>query len=134
MKKTDTNKQSGFTAVELLITLFIGAAFIMTGYQLSTVILKDGAVIRARAKAASIAKETVKKKAAGITVCNSTPVVNPSEAIPPDSGITINSITTTVSAAYTCQASNNVIKVQATVNYKVAGSTEEVSNAIFIYI
>lgn len=35
-------KQAGFSAVELMITLFVAFIFVMMGYQLYTVTLKDG--------------------------------------------------------------------------------------------
>ena len=50
------SNQSGFTAVELLITLFIAVAFIATGYQLYTAILKDSAETRNQANASNIVK------------------------------------------------------------------------------
>jgi len=36
------NKQAGFSAVELLITLFVAAAFLVAGYSLYNVVIKDG--------------------------------------------------------------------------------------------
>ena len=47
--------QTGFTAVELLITLFVAAAFIVAGYQLFNVIIKDGGDTRAQTTAANTA-------------------------------------------------------------------------------
>lgn len=125
------NKQSGFTAAELLITLFIGAAFIATGYQLYAVVVKDGATIRARAKASSVAETFMRKRAATVTACSSTPLTT-SETIPENSEIVIVSITTVVSSAYTCQSTDSVIKVTSEVVYKSAGSSEEVNSAIYI--
>lgn len=49
-----STEQSGFTAVELLITLFITTIFLFAGYQLySTIISSDGAA-RARAIAGNL--------------------------------------------------------------------------------
>ena len=54
-------KQSGFTAVELLITLFVAAAFLVTGYQLYTVIIKDSGNTRAQARAANVAYDYIRR-------------------------------------------------------------------------
>lgn len=50
---TDRTIQSGFSAVELLITLFIAFMFIMMGYQLYGAVIKDGGESRARAQASN---------------------------------------------------------------------------------
>lgn len=47
--------QSGFTAVELLITLFVAAAFLMSGYQLYNMIILDGGDALSRANASNVA-------------------------------------------------------------------------------
>ena len=33
---------AGFTAVELLVTLFVAAAFLLAGYQLFNFVIRDG--------------------------------------------------------------------------------------------
>ena len=74
-------KQSGFTAVELLITLFIAAAFLVTGYQLYTVIIKDSGNTRAQARAANVAYDYIRRYSpyaanpcAAQTPVNNTPI------------------------------------------------------------
>lgn len=47
--------QSGFSAIELLITLFIAFLFVMMGYQLYSVVIKDGGEARAQARASNLA-------------------------------------------------------------------------------
>lgn len=47
--------QNGFTAVELLITLFIAGIFLIAGYQLFNVVIKDGGDARAESRAGNIA-------------------------------------------------------------------------------
>lgn len=56
----DTRAQ-GFSTVELLISLFIAAAFIGTGFQLFSVVTKDSNKARLRASAASIANVTIQE-------------------------------------------------------------------------
>ncbi len=45
------SRQSGFSAVELLITLFVAAAFLISGYQLYIFAVKDGGTSRTQAAA-----------------------------------------------------------------------------------
>lgn len=52
-------KQTGFTTVELLVTLFIAAAFLMSGYQLYSMIIKDGGETRAQANASNKAYDYI---------------------------------------------------------------------------
>lgn len=47
-------RAEGFTAVELLITLFVAALFIISGYQLYAVATADSADIRERSLASNI--------------------------------------------------------------------------------
>lgn len=47
----------GFTAVELLVTLFVAAAFLIAGFQLFTVVVRDGGETRAETKASQVAYE-----------------------------------------------------------------------------
>lgn len=71
-------KQSGFTAVELLITLFVAAAFLVTGYQLYTIIIKDSGNTRAQARAANVAYDYIRRysPSASNPCSASTPVNN----------------------------------------------------------
>ena len=55
-------KQQGFSTVELLISLFIAAAFIGTGFQLFSVVTKDSNKARLRAAAASIVDTTIQER------------------------------------------------------------------------
>lgn len=57
------SNQAGFSAVELMISLFIAVAFIASGYQLYSVIIKDGASARHRTQASNIAYTYLRKYA-----------------------------------------------------------------------
>lgn len=76
-------RDNGFTAVELLITLFIAAAFLVSGYQLYNVVIKDGGEIRLAAKANNLAYEYMKKYA-------STSATNPCTVQTPANNIAIS--------------------------------------------
>jgi len=90
-------KQSGFTAVELLITLFVAAAFLVTGYQLYTIIIKDSGNTRAQARAANVAYDYIRRysPSASNPCSASTPVNN--------APITVSGLqNVTVLVAFTC--------------------------------
>ncbi|MFZ1301179.1 MAG: LamG domain-containing protein [Candidatus Microsaccharimonas sp.] len=53
--------QQGFTAIELLITLFVAAAFLIAGYQLFSVVIRDGGDTRAESKAANVAYDYMRQ-------------------------------------------------------------------------
>src|SRR4051812_29851872 len=94
------NTQAGFSAVELLITLFIAAAFIGTGAQLYSVIIQNSDEARMRAKASNIAYDNVRRYSASTTSPCSVVAPSPTPSIPTDSGLTNASITVTISCPY----------------------------------
>ena len=108
-------RQSGFTAVELLITLFVAAAFLIASYQLFNLVVKDGGATRAESRAANIAYDYLRQYGASSTTipCTaSTPLNN--------APISIDGLTsTTISIAVTClpDAIASLSKVEATINY-----------------
>lgn len=55
IQHTSKTSESGMTAVELLITLFVAAAFLIAGYQLFNVIIRDGGEIRSESTASNMA-------------------------------------------------------------------------------
>jgi len=57
-------QDSGFTAVELLITLFVAAAFLIAAYQLFNLVVKDGGSTRAESRAANVAYDYLRQYAA----------------------------------------------------------------------
>lgn len=58
------NRQDGFSAVELLITLFIAAIFLAAGYMLFSAIMRDAAAARQQAQASNIAYDYTERHAA----------------------------------------------------------------------
>lgn len=86
---------AGFSAVELLITLFVAAAFLTAGYTLYSVITQDSAQIRADARASNIAKEYLDRYRMSAGTCTpSTPV----QATPVTSpGLTDVTVSVTIS-------------------------------------
>jgi Tfp pilus assembly protein PilE len=107
--------QEGFSAVELLITLFIAAAFIATGSQLYTIIIRNGGDARMRAKASNIAYDHMRRYVTQATNPCSTFTPSPAPSIPAGSGLSSASITVTVTCPY--GTSTAVTKVLVSVKY-----------------
>lgn len=133
-----TSPQAGFSAVELLITLFIGVAFVATGYQLYSAILGDGGAAHSRAIASNIAYENLREQAGSTTppACSTTPTT--SAITPPaNSGLDSPTITATISAPQGCNGggwSGTLMLVQIVVQYGPANPTPrpKVTHALYV--
>lgn len=108
------DKQAGFTAVELLITLFVAAAFLVSGFQLYNLIIKDGGQTRADARASNVAYDYLQRYATSTSnPCTTTTPVN-------NTAITVSGLSAvTVTVAITCPyaATTSISKVEVTVLY-----------------
>lgn len=117
----------GFTAVELLITLFIAAVFIMTGYQLYSVIMNDGSTAKYQAKSANIAYEYLMNAeatvAASCTPGTSTP------AVPANSGVPAIEIAVNTTCPY--GNGNQVSRLEVIVKYGSATPKLEVRSVVY---
>lgn len=93
-------KQSGFTAVELLVTLFVAAAFIIAGYQLFNVVIKDGGETRAKSTASNTAYNYLRQYSDSATnPCSSlTPLTNQPVTV---AGLSSVTVTVTIACAQT---------------------------------
>mgnify|MGYP000721060631 CR=1 FL=1 len=106
--------QSGFTAVELLITLFVAAAFLIAGYQLFNVVIRDGGAARAESRAGNVAYDYLRRYAGTTTnPCTpSTPLSNYGVSV---SGLTNVSVTIAITCPYS--ATNTLSEIEATITY-----------------
>lgn len=106
--------QSGFTAVELLVTLFVAAAFLLAGYQLFTFVVRDGGETRAEARATSVAYDYLRRYTPNASApCSTTLPMN-------NSPVTVDGlVATTVNVRISCAnaSTNTVSKVEVTVRY-----------------
>lgn len=111
---TYSNRQSGFTAVELLITLFVAAAFLVAGYQLYNVIIKDSGNTRAQARASNVAYDYMRRYSPSATnpCTTQTPLTGAPISV---AGIGSATVTVAISCPYT--AVTNISKVLVTVQY-----------------
>ena len=117
----------GFSAVELLISLFIAAAFIMTGYQLFVVVMKDGDDARLRSRASNIAYESLRKYAANATnPCTVRPNVTPTA--PTD--LPAASVAVTFTCPYGTTSSTT--RVQAVVSYGSETPKQTVTEVMYV--
>ena len=112
------SNQSGFTAVELLVTLFVAAAFLIAGYQLFDVIIRDGGDTRAEARASNVAYDYLRRysESASNPCTPSTPLAS--------SAITAEGLDTPiVTVQITCPQPDaaSISKVEVTVVYGEAG-------------
>lgn len=132
---TTSKKQSGFSAIELLITLFIAAAFLVSGFQLYNLIIKDGGQTRAQARASNVLYDYLQRyKPNAGSPCPAggtrTPVNNQAINVTSLSNVTI---TVTISCPYSSGAYTTKTLVTLKYNYGTgtSSSQETISNATF---
>lgn len=120
------NTQAGFSAVELLITLFIGVAFMATCYQLYAIVNNNGGDVRAQARASSVAYrylQEYRSKATGpCTILTQYP------AVPENTGLGNANITAKIECPY--GTSSTVSRVEVSVRY--GDPQEEVTHATYV--
>lgn len=127
--KKHANRQQGFTAVELLVTLFIAAAFLISGYQLFNAVINDGGSARAESRASNAAYEYLRKYAdsASNPCAPSTPVAN--------QPITVDGLDTPILiVTVTCPRADltTLSRVEAIISYGTAPNINSVRHATFV--
>lgn len=122
------DNSAGFSAVELLITLFIAAAFVATGYQLYSIIIQNNENAREQAQASNIAYNALRQYAPQATNPCSVVTPSPTPAIPSGSNLPSPSITVSLSCPY--GTTINMTKVTVTVNY--GNPQVGVTHALFV--
>jgi Tfp pilus assembly protein PilV len=123
--------QAGFSAVELLISLFIAVAFVGAGYQLYALIIKNGGEARLRSRADNIAYETLRTYSPQATSpCSTvTPVPTPTlPAVTSPNGLPDAAITVTFTCPY--GTSDKTSKLSVRITYGTP--QKEVNHATFI--
>lgn len=123
----DDQSQDGFTVVELLISLFIAAAFIGAGYQLYSTLIKDGGQAYQRSVASNVAysylRSAIGQPSGSCQPAEVTTDVEDGTGLPPGS---------TVKLSMTCpyHPGNMTSKLTATVTY---GQPEQkVTHGMFV--
>lgn len=122
-----TQRQSGFTAIELLITLFVAAAFLVAGYQLFNVVIKDGGQTRAESRAGNVAYDYLRR----YTPSASDPCVAQTPLT--DQPITVDGlVSTTITVTISCPefSTTGISKIEATIKYNVPQETLKYSTYV----
>lgn len=120
--------QVGFSAVELMITLFIGVAFIGSGYQLYSIAITDGRDVRLRAQASSIAYSQMRSTAA--TVTDPCTPSTPSTPMPANSGLVNSQMNTGITCPY--GTTSSVSAVTVTLTYGNDSPQKQVTHAVYV--
>jgi len=118
MKKNQ--KQLGFTAIELLITLFVAAVFLASGYQLYILVVRDSGETSTQSKAGNVAYDYLQQyKAKATNPCTTTP----SLATTPKTITGLSNVTVAVDVTCPYASTTSVSKITVTVKYNTPQKT-----------
>lgn len=120
-------EQTGFSAVELLITLVIASLFIIMGYQLYSVSIENGGDARREAAASALAYKKLRQMSTagtGVATCPGSPTSTTADV---DNNKAVQ--TTTISCPYPTDFPKIRLAI-VKVKYTVSGT--EVSHAMYI--
>lgn len=120
--------ERGFSAIELLITLFVGVAFVATGYQIYTIVIQNNGDARTRAKASNIAYDMLRKYGAQATNPCTAVTPTPTPTLPSDSGLSNAAVTVTISCPF--GGLSGTAKVAVRITY--GNPQQEVNHATYI--
>jgi hypothetical protein len=131
---------AGFSTVELLVTLFVAAAFVGAFYQLFVSTSQGSVETKRYATASALAYSNLNQfqsKPSGMAACSTSYTYKPSGFNPPITG-SVNglpgTVTQTVTASYpfTCGQNDDVIKVESSVTYGPSGNQTTVTHATYV--
>ena len=124
-------RTAGFTAVELLITLFVAAIFLSAGYILYNVVVTRSSEARHQIEADSIASDYLQRyrSLVGTTCVASTPLSN--SAITGSDAASLASPKVTVTISCPIPALNSISKITVKVDYKEGGTNESVQHEAY---
>lgn len=129
--------QEGFTAVELLITLFIAAVFLFAGYQLYTQVNKESADADKTAKVSNVGYELLRTKVADITAAYPDGCVNasispqPANIVQTIAGVGSVTFVTTISCPQGVSSSTDLFYVRVVGSFSSGGATRTVTHATY---
>lgn len=133
MKRTFV--QQGFSAAELLITLFIASLFLIAGYQLYTYVVRDGEESAQLSKASNLAYQYLRSTAASTSYIKSpcsTSSQPGSQALSSNTGLNNANVNVIVSCPYSSAPLNNTSLLTATVTYSGPNGQETATHAMLI--
>ncbi len=120
------NRAQGFTAVELLIAIVVGALLVASAYQLYSVVLASSGDAQRKAVASNLAYSTLRSSQSMATSPCTTSSSNPS--VPADRNLPSATMTVSVTCPY---GSIDVSNITVTVSYD-SPNTKQVSRAITV--
>ena len=127
-------RQSGFSAVELLITIFIAAAFAGAGYQLYIAIMRDGSDARNQSTASNIAYDYIRRYTPLAQSPCATITPDPSPTIPTGNpsytALGAADVSATIECPYPAPSSTTLITV--TVTYGPSSNQKQVRHALYV--
>lgn len=122
-------EQKGFTAVEVLVTLFIATTLLLGGYQAYTAVVGSASEGRQQGIASNIAYENLRRESGAIGAnCSNQSAVDLSSRIPGDVSL---SEPYSMSKRVSCPfgTSSPISKIQITLTY--GPDNQKVSHAIY---
>lgn len=125
-----TSPQSGFSAVELLITIFVAVAFLGAGYQLYAAVVRNGADTRNQTTASNIAYDYLRRYSPQATNPCTTVTPSPAPTIPSGTTLPSASITATITCPYGAASGTSLITV--TVTYGSSSPAKQVQHATYV--
>ena len=118
---------SGFTAVELIITLVVGSVLLLTAYQLYSFVVNDSADTRQRATASNLAYRFMRENASQAVMPCIAKTITPAPTIPASANLP----NATASVVITCPT--NVASIPLVTSTITYGSSKVVSHATYVF-
>lgn len=126
-----SDTESGFTVVELLISIVVGLLFIISANQLYGAVLEDTGNARERAIASNLSYLNLKSYA---TFASSPCVAytpSPQPTVPANSGLSSATAEVTITCPYSQPSAQNISKVNSIIRY--GNPQKEVTHATYVY-
>lgn len=127
---TSDTTQAGFSAVELLITIFIAAAFVASGYQLYVAVVRNGADARNQTTASNVAYSYIRQYSPLTTSPCTAVTPTPAPTIPSGTDLPNASITASITCPYPGSSGTSLVTV--TVSYGSTSPQKQVQHAIYV--
>ncbi len=120
------NQQAGFSVIELLITLFIAVAFLVSGYQLYSVITRDGGESRTQSRASNLAYDYIQRyTSSALAICSEQSILT-DQAVSADN---LSNVLVTVTISCPYGDTPTISKVLVIVKY--GSPQKEVAHSVY---
>lgn len=124
-----TRRSSGFTVVELLIAIVVGAVLLMASYQFYSAVLADSSTAQRRARANNVAYDFLRQYQQQATNPCSTSSQTPS--LPSYANLPSGTATAVISCPYTSSGITSLSLVTITITYSNP-ETQQVVRAVTV--